>query len=79
MNNIEPPHTDFIEDTLTNRPNIEDKFISYSKKDREQLKTIIAEHKQALEEHKALLSIDCYNDFVDIYNWLILLLDNKVI
>lgn len=78
-NNIEQSNAEFIEDTLINRPSIKDKFTNYNKQDREQLGKIIADHKQVLEKYKSSLSLDCYNDLMQIYNWLILLLDNDVI
>ena len=79
MNNIEQPHVEIIRDILANRPNIEGKFINYNKQDREILRQIIAEQKQDLEASKPNLTVDCYNDLINIYNWLMLLLDNNII
>ena len=79
MNNFEQPHMEIIRDILTNRPNVEGKFISYNKQDRETLSKIIAEQKQELETSKPNLSVDCYNDLINIYDWLLLLLDNSII
>ena len=79
MNNIEQPHVEIIRDILTNRPNIEGKFINYNQKDKEQLRKIIAEQKQDLKTSKPNLTDDCYNDLIHIYDWLLLLLDNSII
>ncbi len=79
MSNIEQSNLNFINDTLTNRPKIEEKITNYNRKDKETLKTIIADQKRELETYRSELSIDCYNDLVDAYQWLTLLLDNNVI
>ena len=80
MDNIQRIVFDFVLDALTNRHiDLSGKIDKYSNQDKEFLRKIIVEQKQEVKNNQNNLSFNCYNDFMDIYKCLELLLDNNVI
>ena len=80
MNNIERSVFDFVLDTLTyRRKDLNGAIDKYSNQDEEILRKIIAKQKEEVENSKNNLLSGRYNDLMNIYKWLELLLDNNVI
>lgn len=80
MNNIERNGFDFVLDTMINRcRSLDETLGKYSEQDKKILYKIIVEQKEELKKNHKNLSNDCYNDLMDAYKWIELLLCNHVI